>query len=153
MPMKFNGKRILRIISLRWAQRISVINGKESALICEKRERWFLADIRRLNPQMDEEKKRVLLFKILLKVKNHLSDLFRNYFGTLYLKICWYNLLQIGRCYAPEINIRMWIMCPWNSMGGYFKKDDWRIELRSSDNICRKRKCNNTNPELQRSVI
>jgi hypothetical protein len=39
MPMKFNGKRILRIISLRWAQRISVINGKESALICEKRER------------------------------------------------------------------------------------------------------------------
>jgi len=38
-------------------------------------------------------------------------------------------------------------------MGGYFKKDDCRIELRSSDNICRKRKCNNTNPELQRSVI
>jgi len=43
------------------------------------------ADIRRLKAQISAEKKRVLLFKILLKGKNHLSDLFRNYFGTLYL--------------------------------------------------------------------
>jgi hypothetical protein len=38
-----------------------------------------------LKTQMDAEKKRVLLFKILLKVKNRRSNLFRNYFGTLYL--------------------------------------------------------------------
>jgi len=43
------------------------------------------SDIRKLKTQMSAEKKRVLLFKILLKDKNHLSDLFRNYFGTLYL--------------------------------------------------------------------
>jgi len=123
MPMKFNGKRILRIISLRWAQRISVINGKESALICEKRERWFLADIRRLNPQMDEEKKRVLLFKILLKVK----IIFQIYSVIISVrctfKIYWYNyLLQIERCYAPDINIRIWIMCPWNSIEDILKR-------------------------------
>jgi len=51
----------------------------------ENSEKVFRADGRRLKTQMDAEKKRVLLFKILLKDKNHLSDLFRNYFGTLYL--------------------------------------------------------------------
>gem|GEM_PF-5721429 len=52
-----------------------------------------------IEPADGRREKRVLLFKILLKVKNHLSDLFRNYFGTLYL--------QIERCYAPEIDMPM----------------------------------------------
>jgi hypothetical protein len=59
------------------------INQRKSAR--ENSEKVFRADGRRLKTQMDAEKKRVLLFKILLKVKNRRSNLFRNYFGTLYL--------------------------------------------------------------------
>ena len=64
---------------------IDALSCVAAIIFIEKEKNTSHADIRRLNPQMDEEKKRVLLFKILLKVKNHLSDLFRNYFGTLYL--------------------------------------------------------------------
>ena len=64
---------------------IDALSCVAAIIFVEKEKNTSHADIRRLNPQMGAEKKRVLLFIILLKVKNHLSDLFRNYFGTLYL--------------------------------------------------------------------